>query len=76
MKLPHISRLSIGSARMRICSLPKDRDKRLIELKMMLLERDYKPKLIEAAIEKAKSIPRMEALKKVEVEKQKRRPVL
>ena len=35
---------------------------------MMLLERDYKPKLIEAAIEKAKSIPRIEALKKVEVE--------
>ena len=59
----------------RICSLPEDRDKRLLELRVMLLERDYKPKLVDAAIEKAKLIPRMEALKKVEKEKQKRRPV-
>ena len=59
----------------RICSLPEDRDRRLTELKVMLLERNYKPKLIEAAIAKAKSIPRMEAIKKVEIEKQKRRPV-
>ena len=39
----------------RICSLPKDRDRRLIELKNMLLERDYKPRIIDAAIEKARS---------------------
>ena len=37
----------------RICSLPKERDRRLIELKNMLLERDYKPRIIDAAIEKA-----------------------
>ena len=59
----------------RICSLPEDRDKRLAELKSMLLERDYKPGIIDAAIEKAKSIPRSEALKKVENKKEKKRPV-
>ena len=59
----------------RICSLPEDRDKRLAELKVMLLERDYKPKLIEAAIERAKEIPRTEALKKVVKQKQSKRPV-
>ena len=59
----------------RICSLPEDRDKRLAELKVMLLERDYKPNLIEAAIERAKEIPRTEALKKVVKQKQSKRPV-
>ena len=55
--------------------MPEDRDKRLAELKSMLLERDYKPGIIDAAIEKAKSIPRSEALKKVENKKEKKRPV-
>ena len=59
----------------RICSLPADRDKRLAELKKMLLERDYKPGLIDAVIEKAKAIPRSEALKKVENKKDNKRPV-
>ena len=59
----------------RICSLPTDRDRRLAELKIMLIERDYKPGLIDAAIEKAKAIPRDEALKKVNTEKQSKRPV-
>ena len=39
------------------------------------MERDYKPGLIDAAIEKAKAIPRDEALKKVNTEKQNKRPV-
>ena len=39
------------------------------------MERDYKPGLIDAAIEKAKAIPRDEALKKVNPEKQNKRPV-
>ena len=48
----------------RICSLTEDRDRRLAELKNMLLDRDYRPGIIDAAIDKAKSIPRSEALKK------------
>ena len=43
----------------------KDRDKRLAELKQMLLSRDYKPRVIDAAIQKALAIPRSEALKRV-----------
>ena len=39
------------------------------------MERDYKPGLIDAAIEKARAIPRAEALKKVNPEKQSKRPV-
>ena len=60
----------------RICSLPEDRDKRLTELKNLLLSRDYKSGIINAAIEKAKKITRNEALKKVETKpNQNRRPV-
>ena len=49
----------------RICSKVEDRDLRLNELKQLLLDRDYKVKVIDAAIEKAKNIPRKEALKRV-----------
>ena len=42
-----------------------ERDMRLEELKNMLLSRNYKKSIINAAIEKAKSIPRSEAIKKV-----------
>ena len=59
----------------RICSLPSDRDKRLSELKNLLLERNYRPGVINAAIERAKKIPRVEALKKVESENKNKRPV-
>ena len=49
----------------RICSLPEDRDRRLNELKCLLLAREYKTKLIDAAIQRAKMIPRSEALQRV-----------
>ena len=49
----------------RICSKPEDRDKRLDELKQLLLNRDYKLNIINSAISKAKNIPRSEALKRV-----------
>ena len=59
----------------RICSYSTDRDKRFSELKDLLLSRGYIPKLIESAIEKAKNIPRNEALKRVYKEKTSKRPV-
>ena len=59
----------------RICSKPADREKHFGKLKEMLLARDYKSKLIDAAIEKARNIPRAEALKKVVREKNQNRPV-
>ena len=59
----------------RICSLPEARDKRFRELKQMLLSRGYKPRIIDAAIEKARIIPRKKALERVVKEKTARRPV-
>ena len=49
----------------RICSEQESCDQRLAELREMLLDRNYKPKIIDAAIKKAKDIPRNEALKRV-----------
>ena len=49
----------------RICTKTQDRDKRLGELKELLLARDYPELLIESAIKKALKIPRKIALLKV-----------
>ena len=48
----------------RICSEQETRDKRLEELKQLLLDRGYKKNIINAAIIKAKAIPRNKALEK------------
>ena len=42
---------------------PEDRDARFVELKDMLLSRGYTSQIIEAAIAKARAIPRLETLK-------------
>ena len=59
---------------MRICSLPEDREKRFAELKDMLIKRDYKSSTVDAAIEKARKIPRTEALKRVVKDRKSDRP--
>ena len=59
----------------RICSFKVDREKRFLELKDLLLSRVYKPKIIDSAIERARNIPRKEALKKVNKENNSTRPV-
>ena len=41
----------------------------------MLLERDYKPGIVDSEIQKARNIDRKEALKKVESKNTNRRPV-
>ena len=48
----------------RVCSTPKTRDIILRELKYSLMERGYNEEMLEASIEKARSIPRDRALKK------------
>ena len=77
---PHITEnipYSLAYRIVRICSEEETRDKRLAELKNMLLSRDYKTKLIDNAIEKAKGTPRSKALERVEKTKtETRRPVL
>ena len=59
----------------RICSQPEDRERRFEELKNLLLARDYKLGVIQNAIHKARLIPRLEALRKVERPKNNQRPV-
>ena len=59
----------------RICSNESNRDIRLDELNQLLLSRNYKPGIIRTAIERAKSIPRVEALNRVEKSAVTRRPV-
>ena len=47
----------------RICSENQAKENRFKELKTMLLDRDYTPGIIDAAIARARAIPREEALK-------------
>ena len=60
---------SLALRMVRICTLPEDRDRRLAELRDMLLDRHYKPGIIDSAIKKAKKLERKEVLKKVEHKK-------
>ena len=60
---------------LRLVRIVSQREKlleRLQELKAMLLSRDYRKNIVDAALEKAMSIPRTEALKKVEKTKNER----
>ena len=59
----------------RICSEPEDREIRFSELKEMLLARFYPHGVLEAAVVKARSIPRDQALKQVSRRKTNTRPV-
>ena len=59
----------------RICSKPEDRDKRLAELKELLLARNYPETLIDRSIEKARKIPRKFALLKVQKKSSETGPV-
>ena len=66
---------SLAMRIVRICAVKEDREKRFVELRDLLLARDYKLKSIEAAIQKARNIPRQEALKKVHRDNASTRPV-
>ena len=59
----------------RICANPEDREKHYSELKEMLLDRNYKSSMIDAAIRRARAIPREIALHKVAKPNQTKRPV-
>ena len=56
---------SLAMRIVRICSETQARDNRLQELKEMLLSRGYTPGILDAAIAKARAIPRQKALKRV-----------
>ena len=57
---------SLALRLVRIVSDPVQLEVRLEELKQLLLSRDYRPKVVDAAIAKATAIPRERALQKVE----------
>ena len=59
----------------RICSRSTDREKRFQELKSLLIDREYKEKTINFAIDKARNIPRIFALQKASKLKKTDRPV-
>ena len=59
----------------RICTDTNKRNMRLQELKELLLERQYKSSIIDAAIKRAIKIPRSEAIKKVAKQTNNKRPV-
>ena len=61
--IPHSLALRI----VRICSEPNQRDIRLEEMKLRLIQRGYLEQLVDNAIRKAKRVPRSAALKKVKL---------
>ena len=67
---------SLGMRIVRACSDSGTRDLRLLELRDQLLARDYPRDLVEAALERARAIPRDRALRKVTKKKANQRPVL
>ena len=66
---------SLSMRIVRICSERHNRNKRLDEMKQHLLKRKYDPKMIDKAIEKAKSLNREKILKRKTKTKQSERPV-
>ena len=60
----------------RICTKPETRDKQMEELKEMLVEREYRPAMIDGVIKKARAIPRARAIKLIAQTKQStKRPI-
>ena len=57
---------SLAYRLVRICSTPEKLNKRLQELKELLLSRDYRPRSIDSAISRARAIPRERALERVD----------
>ena len=59
----------------RICSLEEDREEGLGELRELLLQREYGPGMVDAAISRARAIPREVALRPVANHKHTGRPI-
>ena len=59
----------------RVCAEETDRHRRFKELREMLLDREYSPGIVDAAIAKARAIPRQRALQRVSRQNITNRPV-
>ena len=65
----------LGLCIVRICRKPENRDKRLKELRQLLLDRGYQQHIVDPAISKAQDVPRSRALLKGKNKQTMRRPV-
>ena len=74
--IPNNIPFSLSYRLLRICSDPKDFEKRLEELRQDLLSRNYHPKIIEDSFKKIKKIKRIDALKKVQKTQTKKIPLI
>ena len=75
----HVTRnipYSLGYRLLRICSIPEDFNKRLVELKEDLISRGYKSKIIDEAFQKVRKINRKKAIEKVHTETKKKTPLV
>ena len=61
---------SLAYRLVRICSSKENLEKRFEQLRETLLSREYRPKVVDAAIARARLLDRREALKKVEKSKE------
>ena len=61
----------MGLRIVRVCSNPEDRDRRMLDLRDRLLVRNYPRELVEAALDKAKSISRKKSSQKSYKQKEK-----
>ena len=66
---------SLAMRIVRICSLPDKRDERLEELRKLLRERNYREGMVDAAIKKARAVPRDQALRYVAKQVTHTRPI-
>ena len=66
---------SLGLRIVRICTRKETRDKRLHELKSLLMQRGYNEQSVDRSIAKAKQVPRHQALKKRIKKEAEKRPV-
>ena len=71
----HSIPFSLGLRIVRICRKPDNRDRRLKELKQLLLDRGYSENIVNPVISKAQSVPRKRALLKQKNNQNARRPV-
>ena len=66
---------SLGLRIVRICSKTEDKDNRFSQLKDLLLERGYKQRMIDSALDKARKIPRSFALQRSKIAIKQDRPI-
>ena len=66
---------SLAMQIVRVCTKPETHNVRLQEMKQFLLEREYRPGMVDSAISRARAIPMAKALRHVVTHQQTKRPI-